>query len=175
VVPLPADRAVATEISNETQCDRECPVRDAEILDSPPEQGARLRLLFAGWVLACVATLGSLFFSEVMGIAPCVLCWYQRVFMYPLVVVLGVGLFASDNAVIRYAMPLATLGWVVAGYHFLVYTGYIPESLQPCSQGVSCAEINLRLFGFITIPLLSLATFSAIVALLVGARTRTEK
>jgi len=130
--------------------------------------------LFGAWLLATTATLGSLFFSEVMGIAPCVLCWWQRIFMYPLVVVLLVGLLHTDRSVIRYALPLAVTGWLVALYHLLVYTGFVPEGLQPCGDGPSCAEVSLNLFGFVTIPLLSLAGFSAIIALLFLARHRMQ-
>ena len=132
-------------------------------------------LLFAAWLLACVGTLGSLFFSEVMGLPPCVLCWWQRVFMYPLVVILLVGLLHYDRSVVRYALPLVVLGWLTAFYHYLLYSGYIPETLQPCGQGPSCAEINLELFGFVTIPLLSLAAFTVLAVLLLLVRQRFGK
>jgi disulfide bond formation protein DsbB len=130
-------------------------------------------LIFFCWILAVVAVLGSLFFSEVMGLQPCVLCWYQRIFIYPLAVLFLVALFPLDKRVVRYTLPLAVIGWGFAVYHYLVYSGYIPESLQPCSQGVSCAEINLELFGFITIPMLSILAYSAIIALLLIFRKRT--
>jgi disulfide bond formation protein DsbB len=132
-------------------------------------------LLFAAWLLACIGTLGSLFFSEVMGLPPCVLCWWQRVFMYPLVVILLIGLLHYDRSVVRYALPLVVLGWLTAFYHYLLYSGYIPEALQPCGQGPSCAEINLELFGFVTIPLLSLAAFSVLAVLLLAVRQRIGK
>tara|TARA_R110001583_G_scaffold167425_2_gene320224 strand:- start:7980 stop:8432 length:453 start_codon:yes stop_codon:yes gene_type:complete len=132
-------------------------------------------LIFACWVLAVVAVLGSLFFSEVMGLQPCVLCWYQRIFIYPLAVIFLVALFPLDKRVVRYTLPLAVIGWGFAVYHYLVFSGYIPESLQPCSQGVSCAEVNLELFGFITIPMLSIMAYSAIIALLLIFRQRTRK
>lgn len=118
--------------------------------------------------------LGSLFFSEVMGLQPCVLCWYQRIFMYPLVAIFLVGLFPFDKAVVRYALPITIIGWCFAIYHYLLYTGYIPEGLQPCSQGVSCADINLELFGFITIPMLSILSYTAIFVLLLICRNRTH-
>ena len=129
-------------------------------------------LIFVCWLLACVAMLGSLFFSEVMGLKPCVLCWYQRIFMYPLVVILVMGLFPFDKTVSRYALPLAIIGWCFAVYHYFVYSGYIPESLQPCGEDVSCAEINLELLGFITIPMLSILSFSAIIVMLFIVRNR---
>lgn len=127
-------------------------------------------LLFAAWLMACVATLGALFFSEVMQRTPCVLCWYQRIFMFPLVFVLGVGLLPFDPRSVRYALPLAVTGWGFALYHCLLYMGFIPKSLQPCTQGLSCAEVKLELFSFVTIPLLSLLAFTLIIALLWAVR-----
>jgi len=132
-------------------------------------------LIFACWLLASSATLGSLFFSEVMGILPCVLCWYQRIFMYPLVVILLAGMFPLDRNVVRYALPIAVIGWGFAVYHYFLYRGYIPEGLQPCGQGVSCTEINLELFGFITIPMLSILTYTTLVALLSAFLKRTHR
>jgi len=138
------------------------------------EQGSWMLIFFA-WLLATIATLGSLFFSEVMEIQPCVLCWYQRIFMYPLVVIFLVGLFPLDRNVIRYALPIAVIGWGISVYHYLLYSGYIPEAMQPCSQGVSCTEINLELLGFITIPMLSILTYSAIIALLLVFKKGTNR
>ena len=132
-------------------------------------------LIFLCWLLATTATLGSLFFSEVMEIQPCVLCWYQRIFMYPLVVIFLVGLFPLDRNVVRYALPIAAIGWGISVYHYLLYSGYIPENMQPCSQGVSCADINLELLGFITIPMLSILSYSAIIALLLVFKKRTNR
>lgn len=148
--------------------------------DTPMQPGAHheqagWNLIFACWILATVATLGSLFFSEVMGLKPCVLCWYQRIFMYPLVVIFLVGLFPLDRRVVRYALPLAVIGWLFAVYHYLVYSGYIPESLQPCDKEASCAEINLELFGFITIPMLSILAYMAIISLLLLFRKGSRK
>jgi len=130
-------------------------------------------VIFSCWLLAAIATLGSLFFSEIMDIQPCVLCWYQRIFMYPLVVIFLVGMFPLDRNVVRYALPIAVAGWGISVYHYLVYSGYIPENLQPCSLNVSCAEISLELLGFITIPMLSILSYSAIIALLLIFKKRT--
>ena len=131
-------------------------------------------LIFICWLLATTGTLGSLFFSEVMGLKPCVLCWYQRIFMYPLVVIFLVGLFPLDRSVFRYAFPVALIGLGFAIYHYLLYSGYIPENLQPCSKDASCAEINLELFGFITIPMMSILSYAAIIVLLLIFRNRTQ-
>lgn len=127
-------------------------------------------MIFASWLIALVATLGSLFFSEVMGLPPCVLCWYQRIFMFPLAVTLAVGLLPFDPGSIRYSLPLAVGGWGVAFYHCLLYAGLIPENIQPCGQGVSCADAKSQAVGIVPIPLLSVIAFSIIIALLLAAR-----
>jgi disulfide bond formation protein DsbB len=132
-------------------------------------------IIFICWIVASVSTLGSLFFSEIMELAPCALCWYQRVFMFPLVIILLLGLFPFDKSIIKYALPLAIAGWGFAFYHYLLYSGFIPESIQPCSQGVSCSETYLDLFGFLTIPMLSLISFSSIIGLLLILRRRLSK
>jgi len=124
-------------------------------------------ILFVCWLLVTAATLGSLFFSEVMALPPCSLCWYQRIFMFPLPILLLMGLFPLDAKVVRYALPLALAGWAIAAYHTLLQLGVIPESAAPCSQGVSCSSAYLELFGFVSIPVLSLLAFSSAVGLLI--------
>ena len=126
-------------------------------------------LLFAAWVMITMATLGSLFFSEVMDVPVCVLCWYQRIAMYPLVLVLAIGLFPYDPRVVRYAGELAALGWIIALYHVLLIAGIIPVNIQPCVQGIPCSETHIALFGFLSIPVLSFLTFSLIGILLIYA------
>ena len=132
-------------------------------------------IIFICWIFASVSTLGSLFFSEIMEFPPCALCWYQRIFMFPLVLIFLVGLFPFDKSIIKYALPLALLGWGFAFYHYLLYSGFIPKSLEPCTQGVSCSEAYIDLFGFLTIPMLSLISFSTIVALLFILKRRLSK
>ena len=132
-------------------------------------------ILFLCWLLAGVSTMGSLFFSYVMEFAPCVLCWYQRICLFPLVIILAVGLFPFDKSVVKYALPLAIVGWLTALYHSLLYAGIIPESIQPCSQGVSCTEEYKELFGYLSIPMLSLLSFSTIIALLMILKRRISQ
>ena len=124
-------------------------------------------LVFVAWLVASASALGALFFSEIMQLPPCVLCWYQRTVMFPLVLILPIGLFPFDRTVVRYALPLAVVGWLFAVFHMLLVAGVIPEKLEPCMQGVPCSERVIDWFGFVTIPLLSVAAFSAIIALLV--------
>ena len=132
-------------------------------------------ILFICWLIASISTLGSLFFSEIMNFAPCVLCWYQRICLFPLVLILLIGLFSIDKSVIKFALPLALVGWFIALYHNLLYSGIIPESIQPCSQGVSCTEDYITLFGIFTIPMLSLMAFSTVVVLLFILKRRLSK
>jgi disulfide bond formation protein DsbB len=132
-------------------------------------------LVFSAWLIATASTLGALFLGEVMGYAPCVLCWYQRIAMFPLVLVLAAGLFPFDRRVIRYALPLAVAGWAVALFHLALIAGWIPENIKPCQQGVPCADVQVVWLGFVTIPLLSVASFSLIAALLLAAHFKGSK
>lgn len=118
--------------------------------------------IFLSWIFATVSTFGSLFFSEVMLFPPCVLCWYQRICMYPLVLILLVGMFPINKSVIKFSLPLVICGWGIAFYHNLLYYQILPESAAPCVQGISCTSVHIQWLGFITIPLLSLTSFSCI-------------
>ncbi|MFM9847363.1 MAG: disulfide bond formation protein B [Hyphomicrobiaceae bacterium] len=127
-------------------------------------------LLLAAWIVALLSTLGALFIGEVMGRAPCNLCWFQRAFMFPLAVMLAVACYTSDTGVWRYALPVAALGWLIAFYHIMLYTGVIPAGLEPCGSGPSCSGADMLVFGGVPIPLLSLGAFTAITGLLVLIR-----
>lgn len=131
--------------------------------------------VFLAWAVAAVATLGALFLGEVMGYAPCVLCWYQRIAMFPLAIVLAVGLFPYDARVVRYGLPLAAAGALLALYHLGLVAGWIPESAAPCRQGVPCSDPQVVWLGFVTIPLLALAAFAAIAVLLLVARSKDSQ
>src|SRR5689334_5543280 len=96
--------------------------------------------LYTAWIISLVAMVGSLFFSEVMNLPPCVLCWYQRIAMYPLVVIIGIGIINRDNRVKSYALPLCLIGLAISIYHNLLYYHFIPESIAPCTQGISCTS-----------------------------------
>ena len=132
-------------------------------------------LVFACWLVAATSTLGALFLGEVMGVTPCVLCWYQRIFIFPLVFILAAGLIPFDPKIVRYALPLAAAGWLVAVFHLLLAAGVIPESITPCSQGVPCSQEQIEWFGFVTIPLLSVVAFSIINSLLVATYFKASK
>ncbi|APH74954.1 disulfide bond formation protein B [Aquibium oceanicum] len=136
-------------------------------LARPSSDGNSLwSLLFAAWFVALVASLGALFIGEVMGQTPCVLCWYQRAFMFPLAIVLAVGAFRVDRGTWLYGLPLAVIGGGIALYHSLLFGGVITEALEPCGQGPSCTDAAMTIFGSIPLPFLSFAAFAGIVLLL---------
>jgi len=128
-------------------------------------------LLYAAWFIALSSMVGSLFFSEVMQLPPCALCWYQRIAMYPLVVIIPAGILLRDSRVKYYALPLCLIGLAIAVYHNLLYYGVIPETIAPCTDGVPCNAVQLEWLGFITIPLMGLAAFASIAVCLVLYRS----
>lgn len=133
-------------------------------------------LLLLAWLLALFSTLAALFIGEVMGQAPCVLCWFQRAFMFPLAVILAVACYRSDFAVWCYALPLAGIGALLALGHSLLYAGLIPQRIQPCSAtGPSCSDANMTILGGIPLPLLALGVFVAIAILLLIIRRRNAQ
>ena len=141
----------------------------------PRADSAIWMLVFAAWLIAAVSMLGALFLGEVMHLPACVLCWYQRIFMFPLTLIMPIGLFPFDRRIVRYALMLAVPGWLIALFHQLLIAGVIPESIKPCVQGVPCSEKVIEWFGFVTIPLLSILAFTAIIALLLSTFFRDPK
>ena len=131
--------------------------------------------LYIAFLSAVIATAGSLFFSEIMELPPCVLCWYQRIAMYPLVLTLAVTIVRKDRAEMVYGFPLAFIGMCIAAYHNLLYYKVIPESIIPCTSGVSCTSRQIEWLGFITIPFLSLIGFVIIVACLLITNRKRKK
>lgn len=119
-------------------------------------------LLYVAWLIALLSLAGSLFFSEVMQLPPCVLCWYQRIAMYPLVVIVAIGIIARDSRVTMYALPLCLIGLAISVYHNLLYYGILPESIVPCVEGISCTSRQIEWLGFITIPFMALTAFVCI-------------
>jgi len=113
-------------------------------------------------VIATISTLGSLYFSEIVKFPPCSLCWYQRLFMYPIMIIPIIGFWKKDKNIPYYILPFTIIGLIISIYHNLLYYGFISESLQPCTVGVSCTEKQLDLFGFLSIPLMSLFAFALI-------------
>lgn len=117
---------------------------------------------FTAWIISIVAMAGSLFFSEIMEFPPCELCWYQRIAMYPLVLIFWIGEKSSKRVTYNFSLPFVAMGWLISLYHNLLQYGVIPEGASPCRQGIPCSINYIEWFGFITIPLLSLTAFSLI-------------
>ncbi len=116
-------------------------------------------LPYFAWLIALFSMVGSLFFSEVMELPPCVLCWYQRIAVYPLVLIIGIGIILRDLRMKTYSLPFAVIGLAISVYHNLLYYGFIPEAITPCTEGVPCNAVQIELLGFITIPLMGLISF----------------
>jgi disulfide bond formation protein DsbB len=132
--------------------------------------GRELHPIGWAWFVALVAMLGSLYFSDVVGFIPCLMCWYQRIAMYPIVLVLGMGLLLRDPTVWRFALPLPLVGLVISLYHMSVQ--YRPSlEVVSCGSGVPCSARYLLVFGFISIPVMAAAAFLLIAVLLITVRT----
>lgn len=122
------------------------------------------------WAVAGVATLGSLYFSEVAHFRPCVLCWVQRTAMYPLAVILGIAWWRRDALVRVYAIPLAVLGLLVSAYHVLLERVPALES-NSCDPAAPCTTRWVEPLGYLTIPTMAGTAFLLVVALLLLAPT----
>ncbi len=125
-------------------------------------------LLFS-FLIALTGTASSLFYSEIAGFAPCVLCWWQRIFLYPLTVILGIALAKKDEKITDYVAGLSAVGAAIAAYHSYLQFGGSP--LVPCgaSGAVSCAQRYFLAYGYVTIPTMALTAF-VLIALLMLAR-----
>lgn len=132
------------------------------------------RALGLGFLVALGAFVGSLIYSEVIGYAPCVLCWIQRVFIYPQVVILGLALGKKDKNIIPYSIALSVLGGIVALYHaFTQLGGY---SLTPCTAvGGACAKVYVLMWGYITIPTMALSAFGLLLCIMIAYKVSLTK
>lgn len=115
-------------------------------------------LLFA-WITAIIAMAGSLFFSERMGFVPCTLCWYQRILMYPFVLILGIAFYRNDRKIYLYALPMSIIGLFVSGYHYALQKLPGLQEFSVCSSGVPCSGQYINWIEFITIPFLAFVAF----------------
>ena len=121
------------------------------------------------WIVATLATLGSLYLSQIAGLVPCEFCWFQRICMYPLSLLLGIAAFRGDIGVAkRYFMPMSIVGALLAIYHYQLE--HIAGEPTVCGVAVPCNSAAFNIFGFISIPFLSLAAFLLITTMLLLAR-----
>ncbi len=119
-------------------------------------------LLF-GLIISLTATLGSLYYSEIMGYSPCVLCWYQRILMYPQIILFGIALWHKNTSVINYIIPLSFIGAVLAAFHYqLQISNSSSFSCSIIGYSASCTEKFFLSFGYITIPMMALTAFALI-------------
>jgi disulfide bond formation protein DsbB len=130
--------------------------------------------LFLAWIVALGATLGSLYFSEIANFEPCKLCWFQRIFMYPLAVILGIAAFRRDRGIRWYALPLAGIGLAIALYHYLIERFPDLDS-GACSAAVPCTFVWFEEFGFVTLPFMAATAFTFVLAVLTLPAPRPEE
>lgn len=123
------------------------------------------KIVYLSWLVCLIATTGSLYFSNILQLPPCSLCWWQRIAMFPLVLLFTSAYLFRDKNCIRYTTPLIASGFCVALYHNLLYYGLIEKSITACTAGLSCTSKQIELLGFITIPLLSLTAFTLLLSL----------
>lgn len=128
------------------------------------------------YIVSMIATLGSLYYSDVAGYSPCKFCWYQRIMMYPQTVLYLISLAKNDKHVHLYALPLSVIGGAMAFYHYLLQIGVITStSCSAVGFSISCSERFSTTFGFVTIPMMAFAAFSLIsvswIVYLKGVRT----
>lgn len=116
--------------------------------------------LYLAWVIALIGTLGSLFSSEVLNFIPCKLCWFQRVFMYPLSIILGIACFRNDTKIGLYTLPLSIIGGLIALFQVFEQKFHIQSHF--CQSDVPCSGHYINWLGFITIPMLSFVAFLVI-------------
>ena len=123
--------------------------------------------------IALVTTLGSLYYSEVAGFPPCTLCWYQRIAIYPQVIVIGVAAWRRDTEVWRTTLPLAVVGGVLSLWHVVIERN--PALAGPCDPANPCTIKWVEELGFLTIPMMALVAQVALVALTLLVRSRPDR
>jgi disulfide bond formation protein DsbB len=126
--------------------------------------------ILIAWLAAIVSTLGSLFFSEVLKFIPCTFCWYQRILMYPLVILLGIAFYHQDDKITRYVLPFSILGILVSGYHYALQKIPALKAFEMCTSGVPCSGQYINWLGFVTIPLLAFIGFTTITLCMIFLR-----
>lgn len=119
-------------------------------------------LLFAAWAASFTAMLGSLYFSEIAGYEPCELCWYQRILMYPLVLILGIAVIKKDVKAAVYSLAFSGIGGLISLYHYSIQkVDFLTDTAPACGR-VPCTGMYINWLGFITIPFLALTAFAII-------------
>jgi disulfide bond formation protein DsbB len=125
--------------------------------------------LYLAWVISIAGTIFSLSLSGIFEWPICHLCWYQRICLYPLVIILGIACLRGDNRIAIYTLPLSLIGFIFSLYQYLeqMIPGFAP--INVCGQGPSCSDVHMQLLGFITLPFIGMIGFVAVSVLLVFA------
>lgn len=124
------------------------------------------RALLLAFIVSLFSVLGSLYYSEIVGYPPCELCWYQRIFMYPQVIILGLGMARKELKAICYSLPLLFAGAIISIYHNYIYYNSLGSSFCGIDGTVSCTTKYITELGYITIPLMALSAFVLMISFL---------
>lgn len=127
------------------------------------------------FIVAAIASFGSLFFSQIAKFNPCELCWFQRIFMYPLVFLFGLACYFKDKNIYKYAAPLVIVGWVIALYHNYIYYQGVQNTVCSINNASSCIIPYFTKFGYIGIPIMSLSAFSLLGIMLILLKLNQKK
>ncbi len=132
--------------------------------------------LYFSWLVSIMATGGSLYFSEVRHFIPCDLCWFQRILMYPLVILLGIASYRNDRHITGYILPMSLLGWLIASYHYFIVERKLLGAVESplCRPFAPCDAKWIEWAGFITIPFMSLVAFTLITFFMLFVRRATR-
>ena len=132
-----------------------------------PLEGIKRNALYGAFAVALVAMSGSLFYSQILHLPPCILCWFQRICMYPLVIVLGAAVYKRSRDIVWPGIILACIGWIISLYHNLLYYKILPEAVAPCQAGISCTTKWPGWLSSFPIPTQALVGFTLIIILLI--------
>lgn len=127
-------------------------------------------------IISLLASIGSLFYSEIIGFEPCKLCWWQRIFMYPQVILLSLALIKKESSVIKYSLTMSIFGLFISAYHYLIQIGFAPSlSCDATGASASCSQNFVLKFGYISIPLMSFSAFLLIFLIALKRRQLVSK
>ena|SRR3990167_4994441 len=131
--------------------------------------------LFLAWLIALIAMIVTLYASEILQWPICTLCWYQRIALYPLVILLGIAAFRDDKKIVPYAIPFCVIGFIFAAYQYAeqMIPGFAP--IEICRAGISCADTPIKWLGFITLPFLTMVACVVMSVLLIQATQKRER
>ena len=141
------------------------------------QKDSRESLLFTAWAASIIAMFGSLYFSEIRQYLPCDLCWYQRILMYPLTILLGIAVVKKDFKIALYSMVFSAIGGGISLYHYLLQKVSFLSDAAPACGRIPCTGQYINWLGFITIPFLALTAFIIIFisSYFIWKRTKEER